>query len=237
MAHEEWNGGVPPVEAPPPGLRYTADVIAALLERRTAIEAALAELQTRAQTLSKVAELLVRTLSTGGKVLAAGNGGSAAEAQHFTAELVGRFKRERAPFAALALSVDTSILTAIANDYGYADVFARQVGALGRPGDVLLAFSTSGESENLVRAARAAHTAGMMVVAVTGERESRLGRSADLAVRVPLRDAALTQELQMAVIHILCDIVEAVLSQRDSPAQLGTGRDTIVEDASLEALA
>src|SRR5579884_2209129 len=139
MVHEDWSGTPPLVDTPPSVGRYTADVVAALRERRTALEAALAELQTRPQGLGEAAALLVRTVSAGGKVLAAGNGGSAAQAQHFVAELVGRFKRERIPYAALALSVDTSILTAVANDYGYSEVFARQVTALGQPGDVLVA--------------------------------------------------------------------------------------------------
>lgn len=244
MAHEEWSVARAPGESSS-AAQYAATVIAALMERRTALEAALAELQTRAGMLAEVADLLVRTLQAGGKVLAAGNGGSAAEAQHFVAELVGRFKRERSPYAALALSTDTSILTAVANDYGYAEVFARQVRALGRPEDVLVAFSTSGESENLVRAARAAHGQGMMVVAVTGARASRLSRAADLGVRVPLRDTALTQELHMAVTHILCDITESVLAEREAEQEAAhaahgkEGVDGIAGDgiAAMEALA
>jgi D-sedoheptulose 7-phosphate isomerase len=145
-------------------------------------------------------------------VLVAGNGGSAAEAQHFAAELVGRFKRERAPYAVLSLTTDTALLTAVANDYGYTDVFARQVRALGQPGDLLVAFSTSGESENLVRAATAARRHGMAVAAVTGGRPSRLERLADVTVRVPVVDTAVAQELHMAVTHILCDIVESELA-------------------------
>ncbi len=146
------------------------------------------------------------------KVLVAGNGGSAAEAQHFAAELVGRFKRERAPYAVLSLTTDTSILTAVANDYGYADVFARQVLAFGQSGDLLIAFSTSGESENLLRAAVAGHQSRMTVIAITGDRPNRLDRLADVTVRVPVVDTAVAQELHMIVTHILCDIAESELA-------------------------
>src|SRR5215470_15763267 len=117
------------------------------------LDNALAQFKTRAALITEVTTRLIETLRSGHKVLVAGNGGSAAEAQHFAAELVGRFKRERAPYAVLSLTTDTSILTAVANDYGYRDVFARQVHALGQPGDLFIAFSTSGESENLLRAA------------------------------------------------------------------------------------
>src|SRR5437660_3830797 len=121
---------------------YHEAIVNALAARRTILENALTDFITRATPLAEVATRLVETLRTGHKALVAGNGGSAAEAQHFAAELVGRFKRERSPYAVMALTTDTSILTAIANDYGYQDVFARQVSALGRPADMLIAFST-----------------------------------------------------------------------------------------------
>ena len=191
---------------------YRDAVVGALADRRAVLDGALVGLAARAATVAEVAARLVDTLRTGHKVLVAGNGGSAAEAQHFAAELVGRFKRERAPYAVLSLTTDTAILTAVANDYGYADVFARQVCALGQPGDLLVAFSTSGESENLVRAAAAAWRQGMAVAAVTGGRPSRLERLADVTVRVPVVDTAVAQELHMAVTHILCDIVESELA-------------------------
>ena len=202
----------PATAAPAP---YAGSVAAALASRRVVLHDAYARLAMRAAPLAAAAERLVRALRDGHKVLVAGNGGSAAEAQHFAAELVGRFKRERAPYAALALTTDSSILTAIANDYGYADVFARQVLGLGQPGDVLIAYSTSGESENLVRAAEAARSRQMAVIAVTGERHNRLERLADVAVRIPLTDTPVVQELQMAVTHILCDIAEAELAQTE----------------------
>jgi D-sedoheptulose 7-phosphate isomerase len=193
---------------------YHDAVLGALADRRAVLDVALAGLTARGAVLAEVAVRLVDTLRTGQKVLVAGNGGSAAEAQHFAAELVGRFRRERAPYAVLSLTTDTAILTAVANDYGYADVFARQVRALGQPGDLLVAFSTSGESENLVRAAAAAWRHGMAVAAVTGGRPSRLERLADVTVRVPVVDTAVAQELHMAVTHILCDIVESELVAR-----------------------
>ena len=144
-------------------------------------------------------------------MLVAGNGGSAAEAQHFAAELVGRFKRERSPYAVLSLTTDTSILTAIANDYGYQDIFARQVLALGQPGDMLIVFSTSGESENLLHAAAAARRCHMTIIAITGDKPNSLECLVDVAMHVPTVDTAITQELHMMVTHILCDIVESEL--------------------------
>lgn len=202
--------GPKPSRSPP--ARSYRDLAGAVAERRALLTEALDRLHDRAGALAAVATRLVETLRAGGKVLVAGNGGSAAEAQHFAAELVGRFQRERQPYAVLALTADTAILTAVANDYGYQEVFARQVGALGCPGDVLLAFSTSGESENLVRAAEVAHGRGLIVVAVTGERPSRLGQSADLALRLPATETALVQELHMVATHLLCGIVESELS-------------------------
>lgn len=209
------NDDVAAVQVFPPettAIPYAAAIAAALAGRRVVIHDAYARLAVRSARLADAAERLVRALRGGHKVLVAGNGGSAAEAQHFAAELVGRFKRERAPYAALALTTDSSILTAIANDYGYADVFARQVMGLGQPGDALIAYSTSGESENLVRAAQAARGRQMAVIAVTGDRRNRLEKLADVAVRIPLTDTAVVQELQMAVTHILCDIAEAELA-------------------------
>lgn len=195
-----------------PRIDYHDSIVKALIDRRATLDAALTSFMARSATLALVATRLVETLRTGHKVLVAGNGGSAAEAQHFAAELVGRFKRERDPYAVLSLTTDTSILTAIANDYGYQDVFARQVSAFGQTDDLFMAFSTSGMSENLVRAALAAQRCMMSVVAVTGDRSSQLERVADVTVRVPEVDTAIVQELHMAVTHILCDIVECELA-------------------------
>ncbi len=158
---------------------YALTVRTALAKRRSALDAGLRQLAGRGDALSAIACALVESLHAGGKVLVAGNGGSAAEAQHFAAELVGRFKCDRRPYAALALTVDSSVLTAVGNDYGFADVFARQVLAFGRPGDLLLAYSTSGNSENLLRAAVAARRCGMTVAAVTGDLPNPLERLAD----------------------------------------------------------
>ena len=205
-----------PVAAP--AARYRAPIVRALEERAVALAAALERLRAQPAVLTEVAAALVEALRAGGKVLVAGNGGSAAEAQHFATELVGRFKRERDPFAVLALTADTAVLTALANDCGYDEVFARQVRALGQPGDVLVAFSTSGESENLVRAAVAAREHGLTVVAVTGGGPSRLGRVADLEVRAPATDTPLAQELHVILLHLLCDVVERELAT----ARLGT---------------
>ncbi len=206
----------PTVHVPPVySLEYRGVIEQALAERRAALDTALAELATHAGSLARGASMLVRTLRAGNKVLVAGNGGSAAEAQHFAAELVGRFKRERAPYAVLSLTTDTAILTAVANDYGYEDVFARQVLAFGRSGDLLVGYSTSGESKNLLRAAASARHCGMTVIAVTGGRASRLARAADIAIRIPLLDTATTQELHMAVTHILCDVAEVELARAE----------------------
>ncbi len=198
------------------GVEYHGAIVDALAERRGLLDAALDALTARADVLTEVAMLLVETLRAGRKVLVAGNGGSAAEAQHFAAELVGRFKRDRAPYAVIALTTDTSILTAVANDYGYQEVFARQVAALGQPGDLFIAFSTSGESENMLRAASAGHERLLRVVALTGEQQSRLEDLADITVRTPGIDAATVQELHMLITHLLCDIVETRLAEEHS---------------------
>jgi D-sedoheptulose 7-phosphate isomerase len=190
---------------------YATTVRTALAERRFALDDGLRQLAARCDALSSIACAMVESLHAGGKVLVAGNGGSAAEAQHFAAELVGRFKCERRPYAALALTVDSAVLTAVGNDYGFADVFARQVLAFGRPGDLLLAYSTSGNSENLLRAAVAARRCGMTVAAVTGDLPNPLERLADRALRVPSTDTPVIQELQMVTTHVLCEIAEREL--------------------------
>ena len=197
---------------PIPGIDYYATIVNTLISRRSTLDVALTQLQTRAMVLTEIAMRLVETLRSGHKVLLIGNGGSAAEAQHFAAELVGRFKRNRAPYAVLSLTTDTSILTAVANDYGYQDIFARQVYAFGQPDDLLIAFSTSGESENLLRAASAGRQSLMTVVAITGDSYSSLGHLADITLRVPVLDTAIAQELHMIVTHMLCDIAETQLS-------------------------
>ncbi|MBV2367224.1 SIS domain-containing protein [Streptomonospora nanhaiensis] len=151
---------------------------------------------------------LGRELPRGRRLLACGNGGSAAEAQHLTAELTGRFRGERVPLSAIALHADTSSVTAIANDYGYREVFARQVRAHGRPGDILVCLSTSGASENIVAAAAAAREIGMTTWALTGEAPSALLAACDDAVRVPSADSATVQEVHLSLIHLLCAAVD-----------------------------
>ena len=210
--HGEHAVFMPSIKAVPARIDYHDFIVKALVQRRAQLDLALEVLTARASVLTDVAVKLVETLRSGHKVLVAGNGGSAAQAQHLAGELVGRFKRERAPYAVISLTTDLAIITAVSNDYGYQDVFARQVRALGQPGDLLIAFSTSGESENLVRAALAGHEKSLTVVAVTGERPGRLERQADMTIHVPMIDTATIQELHMVVIHILCDLAETRLS-------------------------
>ncbi|GCF07523.1 D-sedoheptulose-7-phosphate isomerase [Dictyobacter arantiisoli] len=195
------------------------EVVHSLTTHRQALELALHSLSLDPQHLAEAVQRLINTLQSGHRVLVVGNGGSAAEAQHFAAELVGRFKRERRPYAVLALTTDTSILTAIANDYGYQDIFARQVYALGQPGDMLLAFSTSGESANVISAAHAACQCGMQTIAITGNCTNQLAEIADVTIGIAgiaEIDVATAQELHMVVTHILCDLTEAWLSAEDA---------------------
>jgi len=158
--------------------------------------------------IGRTAALVIGCLRAGGKVLTCGNGGSAADAQHIAAELVGRFKRERKALAAIALTTDSSILTALANDYSFDRVFSRQVEALGRPGDCLLAISTSGNSPNLLQAVRAARSAGLKTCALLGKDGGRLAGQVDLSLVIPSSDTARIQEGQALIYHILCDLVE-----------------------------
>lgn len=154
-------------------------------------------------------EELAEALHGGGRLLAAGNGGSAAQAQHLTAELVGRYQADRRPYSAIALHADTSAVTAIGNDYGYADVFARQVTAHGRPGDVVLLLSTSGRSENLVNAALAGRRAGLRVWALTGPAPNPLAAAADDALCVAAATTATVQEVHLVAVHLLCEAFDA----------------------------
>lgn len=163
------------------------------------------------ESVEAAAGALVRVLRDGRKVLLCGNGGSAADAQHIAAELVGRYRRERRGLPAVALTTDTSALTAIANDYGYERVFARQVEALAAPGDALVALSTSGGSANVIEAVARAADIGCTTLALTGRDGGRLGRMVDLHLNVPHDDTARVQEAHITLGHILCDCVERAL--------------------------
>jgi D-sedoheptulose 7-phosphate isomerase len=200
------------------GTQYRSDVLTSLATHHTQMTAALDAFTDCADVLTEAATLLVETLKHGNKVMIAGNGGSASEAQHFSAELIGRFMKDRDPYAAIALTVDSSILTAIGNDYSYDDVFSRQVAGIGRPGDLFIGYSTSGESENLIRAADVARGMGIAVLAITGPRDSRLSMLANLAIKVPAPTTPIVQELHMAITHLLCAIAEDAMSASDTTA-------------------
>lgn len=157
------------------------------------------------------AALMCDTLEAGGTLLAFGNGGSAADAQHLVAELVGRFQKERRGYRAVALTADTSLVTSVANDYGFERVFARQIDALGRRGDLAIAISTSGASPNVVAALRSARAGGLRTIALTGRDGGEAGRLADVHVNVPDASTARVQEVHCTLIHALCELVEGAL--------------------------
>ncbi len=198
----------------------TADGIRRHFEESIAVkQAALAVLVPAIET---AAGLLAATLRNGGKILSCGNGGSAGDAQHFAAELLNRFEMERPGLAALALSTDTSTLTSIANDYSYEQVFSKQLSALGRSGDVLLAISTSGNSANIVAAAHAAQARGIPVIGLTGRDGGKLAtvlRDGDIEIRVPATRTARIQEVHLVVIHCLCDAIDQALFAKPGDGQ------------------
>jgi D-sedoheptulose 7-phosphate isomerase len=170
--------------------------------------------QLLAQPISQAVELMFTALSNGNKILACGNGGSAADCQHFAAELVGRFERERLPLPALALTTDTSILTAVGNDYSYNDIFTKQVQAFGQSGDILLALSTSGNSANVLAAVDAALERDMRIVALTGKGGGAIAKrltDADVHICVPHDRTARIQEVHLLTIHCLCDGIDVAL--------------------------
>jgi D-sedoheptulose 7-phosphate isomerase len=196
--------------------------------RRSAVDAKLDRLAEaielfRAETprLSRWGEHLARVLVGGGRLLVAGNGGSAAEAQHLSAELVGKLRDDRPAYSAIALNAETSSLTAIGNDYGFERVFARQVQAHGRPGDVLVLLSTSGRSKNLMAAAEVARQHGLTSWAMTGPLPNPLGMCCDDVLAVPA-DPQTAQELHLVAVHVLCEQVEAALPAAEAGA--GAGR-------------
>ncbi|MBP32078.1 D-sedoheptulose 7-phosphate isomerase [Methylobacterium sp.] len=169
-------------------------------------------------TLAEIADVVTASLRGGGKLLTIGNGGSAGDAQHIAGEFVSRLNYDRAPAAALALTTDTSVITAIGNDYGYEHVFARQVLALGRPGDVLLALSTSGRSPSVLKAMDAARALGVRVVAFTGATGGAMPERADLCLYAPSDATPLIQQVHITAAHIVCGLVEESLFPRGTAA-------------------
>ena len=171
-------------------------------------------LEVLAAPVARAAEMLTQCLLRERKVLSCGNGGSAGDAQHFSSEMLNRFEKERPGLPAIALTTDSSTLTSIANDYQFADIFSRQVRALGQPGDVLLAITTSGNSANVVSAVVAAHERGMTVVALTGRDGGEIAgllESTDVELRVPAQSTARIQEVHLLIIHCLCDLIDCQL--------------------------
>ena len=177
-------------------------------------ELKLRAMEVLAKPLASASERMVQCLMKEGKILSCGNGGSAADAQHFSAEMLNRFEKERPPLAAMALSTDTSTLTSIANDYRYEDVFSKQIRALGQPNDVLLAISTSGNSPNVMEAIRAAHDRQMTIVALTGRKGGKIADllgPEDVHICVPAERTARVQEVHLLCLHCMCDAIDTLL--------------------------
>lgn len=172
-------------------------------------DAAVHSLRGLSNELSAAAELIKKTLAAAGRVFICGNGGSAADAQHFAAELTGRFENERPGLAAIALSTDTSAITSIGNDYGFDKIFARQLQALGRAGDVLVAISTSGNSANVLAAVDYARGQGIACIALLGRDGGRIKALADVAIVIPVTRTARIQEAHIVALHVLCEAVDA----------------------------
>lgn len=173
------------------------------------------------ESIEKAAEMMVQCLLGGNKILSCGNGGSAGDAQHFSAELLNRYEIERPPLPAIALSCDTSTITAIANDYSYDEIFSKQILALGQPGDILLAISTSGNSGNIIKAMEAALSRDMTIVALTGKDGGAMAglmSAGDVEIRVPSNVTARIQEVHLLVIHCLCDNIDRTLFPQDEQA-------------------
>ncbi len=180
------------------------------LKEAAVLYTALTTNETFSTQLQALSDMTIGALNKGKTILVAGNGGSAAEAQHLAAELVGRYKTERRGLPSIALTTDTSILTAVGNDYSFNDIFSRQVEALGKEGDVLVLLSTSGNSENLMRAAARARSQGVKTAALLGKGGGSLAQEVDLAIIVPSDDTPRIQEVQLLVIHALCNHVDEV---------------------------
>ncbi|MDT5038110.1 MAG: D-sedoheptulose 7-phosphate isomerase [Micromonosporaceae bacterium] len=183
-----------------------------------ALAAALVPYRAAADRLAQWGGQLAWTLGRGGRLLVAGNGGSAAEAQHFAAELIGRLREDRTPLSAVALCADSAAVTAISNDYGFENMFARQVRGHGRPGDILVVLSTSGRSANLLAAVTAAREGGMRTWALTGPAPNPLAAACDEAITCPCADSQIVQELHLVSVHLICEYVDRTL-----PVVLGSG--------------
>ena len=171
------------------------------------------------ESIAVAGELMGQALLNDGKILSCGNGGSAGDAQHFSSELLNRFERERPGLPAMALTTDASTITSISNDYSYEEIFSKQIRALGKPEDILLAISTSGNSENVCRAIAAAHERGMKVVALSGcngGRMAELFEEGDVEIRVPATRTARIQEVHLVIIHALCDLIDTALLGDDA---------------------
>ena len=181
------------------------------LKQSHAIISAILEDQSLKQALSKAIDACIGSLKSGGKILLAGNGGSAADAQHIAGELVSRFAFDRPGLAAVALTTDTSILTAVGNDYGYELLFSRQIQALGRKGDVFVAYSTSGKSPNILKALQAAKELGLITIGLTGNRNGPMNAMCDHVLSMPSADTPKIQEGHLIMCHILCGAIELAL--------------------------
>ena len=158
--------------------------------------------------IQSASKIIIESLQHGGKVLFCGNGGSAADSQHLAAELTGRYRKNRAPLAAVALTTDTSAITAIANDFSFQEIFTRQISAIGKKGDILYAISTSGESKNILAAIKIAREMNIKVIGLTGENKSKMDSNCDIVIKVPANRADRIQEMHIAIGQIICQIIE-----------------------------
>jgi D-sedoheptulose 7-phosphate isomerase len=192
----------------------TTDLIGTHLKQSLAAFERAVQDATMLQAARKIAHVILSALNSGHKLLLVGNGGSAADAQHIAAEIVGRYKKDRPAYPAIALTTDTSALTAISNDYGFEQVFARQIAGLGRKGDVLLALSTSGRSPNILAALRVAHEHGLITIGFTGAKGAAMGVACNHLLVAPSDDTPIIQQIHLAVAHGICDEIEQALIRK-----------------------